>query len=266
MNAFATYDFMKEVNVGGLKSLLRFASSKRNKTLEYVSTIEILNAKGKVLKEDISLYAHTHYKTDGYASTKYVAEKICEIARERGVDVSVYRLGLITGDTHSGKNDSSQWFQQLLEAGMKLSSLFSVESFRVPVTPVNFVTKSIVALSNDTQRNHTYHVTNNSSLKLDEMLNMYNEGDSQLELVSMHTFIQSLKAYNATHGELAITAFFEKYLHASDEVLEAIQAEAVEAQMVNTDNTLEALNRLGIHFPEIDKQLIQKYFNASASS
>jgi len=263
MNSFATYEFMKEVNVGGLKELLRFASNKRDKNLEYVSTIEILNSKTLALDENISLYEHEHFKSKGYSSTKYVAEKICELAKERGFEINIYRLGLITGDTKLGKNDSSQWFQQLIESGMKLSSLFNVDSFAIPITPVDFVTKSIVSLAKAKTENRIYHITNNNTLRLADMLDMYNDDKQSLEHVTLHEFIQRLKAYNAEHDELAVTPFFEKYLDAGAEVLEAMQAEMVEAKQVQNAQTLETLKSLDVEFPPVDDTLIKKYFNAS---
>ena len=68
---------------------------------------------------------------------KYVAEEICKVAQTRGIDINMYRLGLITGDTKRGKNDGSQWFGQLLEASMRLGVLFKAKGFDIPVTPVD---------------------------------------------------------------------------------------------------------------------------------
>ena len=147
MNHLADYAFLKEVNVGGLKELLRFASTVRNKSMEYISTTDVLtNLSAGAITEDAPLEEQEHFKSDGYASTKYVAEEICLLAQQRGLDVNIYRLGLITGDTVTGKNDSSQWFQQLLEASMKLKGLFSIQGFEIPITPVDFVARQLLLL------------------------------------------------------------------------------------------------------------------------
>ena len=265
MNHLATYEFLKEVNIGGLKEILRFVSHVRNKTLEYVSTIELLNDPNKdSFNEEVSLHDQVHFKANGYASTKYVAEEICLVAQKRGIHTNIYRLGLITGDTKTGKNDSSQWFGQLLEANMTLSALFHAQGFNIPITPVDFVAKSIVSLGNSSKRNQIYHITNNSSVKLGEMLEMYNDKNESLEKVSLFEFIQKLKAYNATHEPLAITTFLMKYLEMSEEELSILQETDVKQKVINTEKTLKELKSLGVEFPSIDKTLIKKYFNAAS--
>ena len=264
MNHLADYAFLKEVNVGGLKELLRFASTSRNKSLEYVSTTDVLsNLSAGPIAEDASLEEQEHFMSDGYASTKYVAEEICLIAQKRGIDVNIYRLGLITGDVQTGKNDNSQWFGQLLEANMKLDALFQAQGFNIPITPVSFVSKAIVALANSTNSNKIYHITNDATLKLGEMLEMYNEGDEKLEEVSLYEFIQRLKRYNQKNEALAITTFLMKYLDMSEEELALLQQADVKQKVIKTEKTLETLSHLDIAFPVIDSTLVKKYFNAS---
>jgi thioester reductase-like protein len=264
MNHLADYAFLKEVNVGGLKELLRFASTVRNKSMEYISTTDVLtNLSAGAITEDAPLEEQEHFKSDGYASTKYVAEEICLLAQQRGLEVNIYRLGLITGDTVTGKNDSSQWFQQLLEASMKLKGLFSIQGFEIPITPVDFVARAIVALSYAKERNKIYHLSNDVKTALSALLEMYNDGEEKLDHLSLYEFIQRLKQYNATHEPLAVTTFFEKYLEAEDAVLEALQSQEREVKEIATARTMKDLKAENIVFPTIDKTLVKKYFDAS---
>ena len=266
MNHLADYEFLKEVNVGGLKSLLKFATTGRDKTLEYISTTDVLNDMTHgPLAEDAPLEAQIHFKSHGYASTKYVAEEICLLAQQRSIDVNIYRLGLITGDVKYGKNDHSQWFHQLLEGSMKLKALFSAKQFQIPITPVDFVARSIVTLGNRAERKRIYHLTNEQSMEPLELLEMYNDTEEKLAYVSLYEFIQRLKAYNAEHEPLAVTTFFDKYLDAGEEVLEALQADTSEGKLVQTAQTMAYLKTLNVPFPTIDKTLIKKYFDASVN-
>jgi len=232
--------------------------------MEYISTTDVLtNVRAGTITENAPLEEQEHFKSDGYASTKYVAEEICLLAQKRGLDVNIYRLGLITGDTVTGKNDSSQWFQQLLEASMRLKALFSTKGFEIPITPVDFVTASIVALAYAKERNKIYHLTNDSKTELVTLLEMYNDGEEKLDYVSLYEFIQRLKQYNVTHDPLAVTTFFEKYLEADNEILEALQSQEREVKEIETSRTVKDLKAENIVFPTIDKTLVKKYFDAS---
>jgi len=265
MNHLASYEYLKDVNVGGLKELLRFSSTSRAKKIEYISTIAVLNDTSvETLDEVSSLHNQTHYKSSGYAATKYVAEEICLVAQQRGIDINIYRLGLITGDFITGKNDESQWFQQLLEAGMTLTSFFHIEGFEIPVTPVDFVVASIYALANSKHKNEVFHISNDKPLGLGDLHYLYNKIGEELSYVSLSEFIQRLKTYNANNAPLTITTFLMKYFDYDEGAFLALEKEALKQKStLSMAITLESLQDLGIEFPEISSELIQKYFKAS---
>ncbi|MDF1882138.1 amino acid adenylation domain-containing protein [Sulfurimonas sp. MAG313] len=268
MNHLASFEFLKKVNVEGLKEILYFASHNRDKKIEYISTIGVFNEHGdKKFDEHTSLHEQKHFKSSGYSASKYVAEEICFLAQERGFNLNIYRLGLITGDKIIGKNDETQWFQQLLEAGMKLSCMFDVKGFDIPIAPVDFVVDSIFSLANSSHTNKVYHLTNSSSLGLDALLQMYNSSENTLEKVSLYTFTQRLKAYNETQEYLSISTFFTKYIDFNEEAFKALEYEAAKTRnKILMEETLGTLRELGIHFPEINKRLIRKYFNSSTGN
>ena len=122
-----------------------------------------------------------------------------------------------------------------------------------------------MSLANAKNSNKIYHLTNAKRTSLVELLEMYNDTTGALEQVSLYEFIQRLNTYNASNETLAITTFFEKYLEAGEEVLEALQANAVEAKTVQTERTLAYLQELNIDFPVVDKTLVKKYFDKALS-
>ena len=53
---------------------------------------------------------------DGYAQTKWVAEKIILDARAQGIPVTVYRPGFITGDSHTGAMNANDFLYRLRQS------------------------------------------------------------------------------------------------------------------------------------------------------
>jgi len=83
-----------------------------------------------------------------------------------------------------------------------------------------------------------------------------------IEIVNLYTFIQKVKAYNATNEkELYITQFMNEMLEFSKE--EAIEYEKVWLKMAEKKpllSTFDTTKKLDIEFPLIGDELLGRYF------
>ncbi len=147
VNFLFPYEGLKATNVGGTRECLRLACTGRTKAFHHVSTFSVFDSPahaGRELDEDEPL-------TDpgglllGYSQSKWVAEKLVEQAAARGLPVTVYRPGEISGDTQRGawKPDSvvltlASWIQ---------SGLVPETERSFHLTPVDFVARAIATLS-----------------------------------------------------------------------------------------------------------------------
>ncbi len=88
------YSLLKSANVLRTQEVLRLATQIEVKLVHFISTIgvtQIQNSPDKGKKND-----------NGYIQSKWVAEKLIKIAGERGIAISIYRLGRISGDSKTG--------------------------------------------------------------------------------------------------------------------------------------------------------------------
>jgi thioester reductase-like protein len=143
------YATLKPTNVGGTQEVIRLASAGRRKPLHHVSTLRALGSlagsDGTALREDAAL-DHDGVLFTGYAQSKWVAEKIVGIARARGLAASVYRPGMVAGDTRTGVSNLDDLLCRMIKGCVQLGSA-PVLDMMVDATPVDFVSAAIVELS-----------------------------------------------------------------------------------------------------------------------
>jgi amino acid adenylation domain-containing protein/thioester reductase-like protein len=104
VNFVYPYSALRKPNVGGTQELLRLACTERLKGFHYVSTADVVLAghMPRPLLEDEKALETPSDDPGGYTGSKWVAEKIANIARRRGIPVNIYRPGLILGHSTTG--------------------------------------------------------------------------------------------------------------------------------------------------------------------
>ena len=97
------YSVLRPHNVGGTEELLRLATTTTVKAMHHISTMDVLI--GSHMPRpflEVPLPDQPLRVPFSYPESKWVAEKKVALAGERGVPVSIYRPGMMTGHTHTG--------------------------------------------------------------------------------------------------------------------------------------------------------------------
>ncbi|MBV9789530.1 MAG: thioester reductase domain-containing protein, partial [Chloroflexi bacterium] len=143
------YAALKAANVLGTQEVIRLACQGKMKPLHYVSTIATATTAARsrdgIVHERATLGAIDSIDS-GYVQTKWVAEHLVMAAKERGLPVSIYRPGRITGHSVTGACNTDDFISRLLMGWLQMGSapeLNMVENF----APVDFVAQTIVHLS-----------------------------------------------------------------------------------------------------------------------
>ena len=177
VNLIKPYQALKEANVLGTQEILRLATTNgfvktKVKPVHYISTNGIFpvtadayskNADGFVIcKEDTDLQDNTVCQnlTEGYAMTKWVAERMCAIAESRGLPISVLRPGNMAGASAVSSAQSAtnivplqnpDDFNYLMIQGMiqleAAPDLDMGDQYAIDLTPVDFAAKAVVHLA-----------------------------------------------------------------------------------------------------------------------
>ncbi|EMC99089.1 hypothetical protein BAUCODRAFT_390885 [Baudoinia panamericana UAMH 10762] len=150
VNLVYPYAALRAANVGGTREVLRLASV-NGATVQYVSTNGVLppSPSGFGWPEDSMLYVDSvpEKLLDGYGQTKWAAEQLVLEAGRRGLPVRIHRAGTIAGHSATGAANAYDLLTALFVESMQLGYAPDVEGWRAEMTPVDFVSKSIVHLA-----------------------------------------------------------------------------------------------------------------------
>ncbi|MDG4863767.1 amino acid adenylation domain-containing protein, partial [Streptomyces sp. T-3] len=148
VNFVYPYSALKAANVGGTQRVIELACTTRLKTVHHVSTIDTLLATHMprpFLETDAPLNSAVGVPA-GYTGSKWVAEKVVNEARKRGIPVSVYRPGLILGHTKNGATQTIDYLLVALRGFLPMRILPDYPRI-FDVVPVDYVAKAIVHVS-----------------------------------------------------------------------------------------------------------------------
>lgn len=162
-NFLNPYAMLKSCNVGGTEEILRMAVTKKPKHVEYVSTHYVFST---ISNDDGTLILEDRYPDEneivimGYQQTKLVCEQLVRIARERGISISIYRVGRISGSSKTGACQTGDFVWLMTKCCVESGIMFS-ESMNLELIPVDYVASAIVAASlNPKSVNRNFHLIN----------------------------------------------------------------------------------------------------------
>ncbi|CAL3970164.1 unnamed protein product [Diplocarpon coronariae] len=151
VNLVYPYAALRDANVGGTREVLRLASES-GATVQYVSTNGVLPPSPKAWAESsmIEIEDVPDQLVDGYGQTKWVAEKLVHEAGARGMPVRILRAGTISGHSTSGSTNTYDLFTAIIVESLHIGYSPNIAGWRAEMTPVDFVSKAIIASSNNT--------------------------------------------------------------------------------------------------------------------
>ncbi|MBN3924565.1 thioester reductase domain-containing protein [Nostoc sp. NMS4] len=148
LNYVFPYSALKTANVLGTQEVLRLACQTKVKPVHYVSSVAVFESTayaGKVVKEQDE-FNHWEGIYLGYSQTKWVAEKLVKIARDRGLPVTIHRPPLISGDSKTGICNTHDFINLMTKGCLQMGSFPDVD-YMLDMSPVDYVSKAIVYLS-----------------------------------------------------------------------------------------------------------------------
>ncbi|MFD3701223.1 type I polyketide synthase [Streptomyces sp. NPDC058646] len=242
---------LKAANVSGTEEVLRLAARHRTVPVHYLSTTGVFAgelAGGRPLKvDDVSGPAEA--LPSGYLQSKWVAEQVIGLARDRGLPVSVYRIDVISGDQVNGACQTRDFvwlsLRGLVQAGAVPEGLVG----KVHLTPVDYVSAAVVALSKkEDTAGGTFHLYNQSHLSFAEFVRNLRAGGYPLTELDWGTWSTLVKS-DPDNVMLPLLEAFE--MMASDN--EAFYPP------VDTSVAEEALRDVGVVCPEMTVDLFERY-------
>jgi thioester reductase-like protein len=263
LNFVYPYSGMKPMNVLGTQEILRLACLNRPKTLHYMSTFGVFESPayaGKVVAEDTPL-EHSENMFLGYAQSKWVAEKLVWIARDRGLPISIYRLPLITGHSKTGVWNTND-FTCLLSKGCTQMRAFPDLHSDFSYAPVDYVAHAVAYLSRKPENlGHNFHLNNPHPIDRDAAIAWSLSAGYPLEYLPYEEWQTRLIWASRKQNNVLATLqpfFLQRW---SEEQLSVPEMyEKGRMPEVRCQATLNALAGSGITCPPLDSKLLSTYF------
>ncbi len=253
----STYEQAKPINVTALQELLRLACVHHTKALHYSSTYAVFNSEAYSL-------ARTVYETDltgssrgferGYDLSKWVAEKVCHEAKSRGIPVTIYRTGFISGDTQTGIHNKMDPISLTLTMELLTGYTLNLENY-LHLTPVDFCSQALVRLSlNAAATNRIFHLVQDHPLTGNQITTWLKEEGYHLELVSFDEWRLRLKEAAKLHPEFMPLV----YLFNVNKTRVFGEGENIASLQFDSSNVQNILDPI-YHCPRLERSLLTRY-------
>ncbi len=263
VNLIYPYVALRAANVSGTQEVLRLASQIKTKPVHFISTLDVFlssaYAQMKVIKEQDEL-AYCQKLTNGYAQSKWVAEKLVMAAGERGIPISIYRLGMVAGHSQTGVSKTDDLICRMIKSFIQLGCTPRLDLL-INLTPVDYVSRAIVHLSRqEASIGKTFHLINPQSLPLRQLIKEIKSFGYSMEQIAYDQWQTALLNTNSQENTLSplLSLFTQK---SSTEPLTYIEKMWLGAQLFDRQNTIDGLIDTAINCPVVDSSLLQKYLS-----
>ena len=250
---------MKPANVLGTAECLRLACEGHPKYFHYVSSYSVYDNPShfdRTVMEDDPLTSPDGYFL-GYSETKWVAEKLVELARHRGLRAAVYRPGDITGTLATGIWKLEDLISRSMVGCVQLGAAPDVE-VNLHLTPVDYVADALIHISFRNECcGHAFNLLNHRLMPLRQMTTLIKKAGYPLELLPYEEWCQRLTATTSEENVLRIlSCLFTDQRTAGEDMIARFGVHQAHFSTANTDRMLEGS---GITCPPVDAALLQSY-------
>lgn len=259
LNFVLHYNQMKGTNVIGTAEALRLACDGRPKYFHYISSYSVYDNPSHFERdndEDDPLTSPDGYFL-GYSETKWVAEKLVGIARERGLHCNVYRPGDITGTPKDGIWKLEDLISRSIVGCIQLKAMPTVE-VNMHLTPVDFVADAIACIAFQEQSiNHAFNILNENLMPFEQFHALLNKLGYEMKCLPYAEWCKALEACSAEENVLRVlSCLFTDQRNNGEGFVERY---GVRQAKMSTANTAAALKGNGIVCPPVDAALMTRY-------
>ncbi|MEU5978851.1 thioester reductase domain-containing protein [Streptomyces sp. NPDC047315] len=250
VNWVQPYATVRAANVAGTEEVLRLAARHRTVPVHHVSTLGVYAGRTDV-GTAIAVGDPTgpgETLPTGYTQSKWVSERIVDIARRRGLPVAVYRIDLVSGEHATGACQTRDFVWLSLKGLIQLGAVP-----RVPVLfrlmPVDYASATILHLSRRPGTGDgTFHVCGHTGLTLAAMVEELRSYGYVLDDTDWEPWLRRAQA----DPENAMAPLLDAF--------EAMAADpAAFYPPVDDAETAEALEGSGIELPEATRELFRRH-------
>ncbi|MEU1177786.1 amino acid adenylation domain-containing protein [Streptomyces sp. NPDC005820] len=245
------YATLRAANTESTRELLRLAA-RRSIPLHFVSTLSVAPPLGLAPEVPEAFLAPHAGLRHGYQQSKWAAERLLEQAAERGLPVTVHRLGRVVGPRTTGYVDERDFLWSVLRAGIPagvVPDLFEEETW----TPVDQVARALVHLAlRHRGAPAVFHHAASAPVRLHDVHDWLGEYGYPVRRVSLAEWRSRL---SPASGVAATTLAFFDSLDASGGGTD------LRLGRIRCDHVVTGLRDSGLAFPPVDRDLVFRYLD-----
>lgn len=253
------YEQIKTTNITGLKHVLRLAGDRRTKVVHYSSTYAVFNADAYTLARRVyetKLTGTSEGFHRGYDRSKWVAEHLVGLAQARGLPVTTYRVGFLSGDSETGIHNKMDPVAQLFAVCLCTGYAFPLESL-LHLAPVDFCSRALVKLSLlRAAENDIFHLVQGAPLSAGQILEWLVGEGYDVKVVDYQAWYEELKRLCRRYPQF-VPAF---YLSSREEAKAFGEGENLSSLRFDASNVERLLPR-DEHCPPLHPPLLRRMFS-----
>ena len=255
VNFVYPYQALKKPNVLGTQEILRLACQVKLKPVHFISTTSFTypsDSDLRIIREQDSI-DEAIIPTDGYAQSKWVAEKLVTIARDRNIPISIYRPGRISGHSKTGACNSYDHTYRVIKGCIQLGSIPDLD-FQWNLSPCDYISQAVVYLSQQSQSlGKAFHLRNPQPFNLKRMAQYLNSLGYPVELVDYEQWRSQL-VNNPDSSANALYPLISTFAESNKQT-------SLPEQKYDCHNTITGLRESAIACPPIDSELFGTYIS-----
>jgi amino acid adenylation domain-containing protein/thioester reductase-like protein len=260
------YERLRAANVEGTREILHLACEGPGRPLHFISTLSVLPSTPLGTRErfyeddDPSSYPPP---SSGYTRSKWVAEQLVAEVGRRGLPVTIYRPGSISGDSCTGAFNASDVLVRLLR-GYIHSGAAPEGTAPLDMLPVDYVAKAIVHLVRQPDSiGRSFHLAHSRPVSSDLLFQACLAEGYAIRRIphdDWHRMLLDVAGGTPDHPLFPLVALFKR----RDK---AVQKNAVSTgRLYDTRNAEAALANAPFSEPHLNLALFQTYLAAFAQA
>ncbi len=265
INWVSPYEALRAVNVEATRELLRLASA-AGASFHFVSSLSVCfsTRAPRRVRESYDALDHIDGLHFGYAQTKAVAEALVLQAQRRGLRARIYRPGLISGDSRTGRFNRDDLLSALIAGCVRMKTAPDLD-WTLDALPVDSVADAILRLSGG--RTVTRHLSHPRPRHWRECALWMRLYGYPVRLIPYRDWIEQLRhdtAIDIDHPLRPLRSFFLDAVEDGLSIPELHQN--LRRPQADASASLLRLSRAGGTIVPLDAELMNRYFTAFVRS
>ncbi|MHC8303596.1 amino acid adenylation domain-containing protein [Pseudomonas sp. PB3P13] len=251
VNHVLDYESLARDNVEPIFECLRLCEGRSKKIFNFVSTLSAsstIASDGRVLELPAAPTPPIFIK-NGYNLSKWVAERILERARERGVRVNLYRPGNISFNSVSGVcQPHKNRLMLMLKGSIQLGQVPEF-ALNFDLMPVDFLARFIAFHAGRHQpEKAVFNLHNPRPLSWDTYVASFRETGREFSMVSVADWQQQLSRVDSNNALFGVLGFY----------LNGFEEDIGDISMIGNANAHAGVRRMGACYPEKSAALLRR--------